>query len=254
MAGFGKPQKHKKSIKQGSSRSQTEEAIKQSIIKYQQGDLEGAKIALEKTLQADHANSFALGFLATIEKALGNNERALKLFKRSTDISQDNSDILHNYSGLLKENDPERAIILSDKAVHISPENSRYLERNGYLKWQAGDLDNALEATLKAIRLSPSLVDAHVNLSGIYKDLGNLDLALASTLKSLELKPDNPDALSNLCNTYREEDLSSLKSLARRALEHNQEILNDLTYIEVISSLGKDFAENIIYTTASTNQ
>ena len=103
MAGFGKPQKHKKSVKQDASRPRTEEAIKQSITKYQQGDLEGAKFLLEKTLQADQSNSFVLGFLATIEKALGKNERALKLFERSTEINQDNPDILHNYSGLLKE-------------------------------------------------------------------------------------------------------------------------------------------------------
>ena len=121
MAGFGKPQKHKKSVKQGASRSHTEEAIKQSYIKYQQGDLKGAKIALEKTLQSDQENSLALGFLATIEKALGNIERALQLFERSTNISLDNSDILHNYSGLLEHYNPEKAVILSDKAVHISP-------------------------------------------------------------------------------------------------------------------------------------
>ena len=198
MTGFGKSQKHKKSIKQGARRSQTQAAIQQSIIEYQQGNLEGAKIRLEKTIQADHANSFALGFLATIEKALGNNERALRLFKRSTDISQDNSDILHNYSGLLEQHDPEKALMLSDKAVHISPENSTYLERNGYLKWKAGDLDNALEATLKALRISPILVGAHLNLGGIYKDLGNLDQALASTLKSLELKPGYSKALYSL--------------------------------------------------------
>ena len=161
MAGFGAPQKHKKSIKQDASRSRTEEAIKKSITKYQQGDLEGAKISLEKILRADDSNSFTLGFLATVEKALGNKKRALKLFKRSTDISQDNPDILHNYADLLGEQEPKKAIIFSDKAVHISPENSRYLERNGYLKWQAGDLDKALEATLKAISLNPSLVGAH---------------------------------------------------------------------------------------------
>ena len=174
MAGFGKPQKLKKSIKKDASRSRTEE-IKQSITKYQQGDLEGARLSLDNILQADHSNSFALGFLATIEKALGNSQRALKLFKRSTNISQNNSDILHNYSGLLEKQDLKNAILLSDKAVHISPENSKYLERNGYLKWQADDLGNALEATLKAISLNPSLVTAHMNLGGIYKDLGNLD-------------------------------------------------------------------------------
>ena len=93
-----------------------------------------------------------------------------------------------------------------------------------------------------------------MNLGGIYKDLGNLDQALASTLKSLELKPDNPEAISNLFISYGEGDLPVLKSTARRALEHNRGILNDSSYIEAISSLGKDFAKNIIATTASTNQ
>ena len=93
-----------------------------------------------------------------------------------------------------------------------------------------------------------------MNLGVIYKELGNLDKALAYTLKSLELKPDNPGALSNLFSSYGEGDLPVLKSTARRALDHNQEILNDLTYIEALSSLGKDFTKNIIPTTASINQ
>ena len=114
-----------------------------------------------------------------------------------------------------------------------------------------GNLDHALASTLKSLELKPNNPDAHMNLGGIFKDLGNLDQALASTLKSLELKPDNPRALSNLCSTYREGDLPVLKSTARRALEHNQEILNNLTYVEVLSSLGKDFAKNIISTIES---
>ena len=231
MAGFGKPQKLKKSIKKDASRSRTEE-IKQSITKYQQGDLEGARLSLENILQADHSNSFALGFLATIEKALGNSQRALKLFKRSTNISQNNSDILHNYSGLLEKQDLKNAILLSDKAVHISPENSKYLERNGYLKWQADDLGNALEATLKAISLNPSLVTAHMNLGGIYKDLGNLDQALASTLKSLELKPDNPDALMNLGGIYKDlERIEDAKTAVNHALRATKKDTNIVTII-----------------------
>ena len=91
-----------------------------------------------------------------------------------------------------------------------------------------------------------------MNLGGIYEGLGKLDQALASTLKSLELKPDNLRALSNLFSCYREGDLPVLKSSARRALEHNQEILNDLTYIEALSSLGQDFAKH--YSHYSINQ
>ena len=288
MAGFGKTQKHKKSSKRDANRSRAEEAIKKSITEYQQGNLESAKIRLDKLLESDHSNSFALGFLATIEKALGNNERALKLFKRSTDISQDNSDILHNYSILLIEKDPEKALGLSNKATNNSPDNSRYLERNGYLKWQVGDLDNALEATLKAIRLTPNLIDAHLNLGGIYKDLGNLDQALAATLKSLELEPENPDALmnlgsiykelgnldqalafthkslefkpdnteaiSNLFNMHEEGYLPTLRSTAFRAVKNNREILNDSDFVEIISSLGKDFTKEIISASTSSNK
>ena len=117
-----------------------------------------------------------------------------------------------------------------------------------------GNLDRALASTLKSLEIKPDNPTAHVNLGSIYKDLGNLNQALAYTLKSLELKPDNPTALSNLFSSYGEGDLPVLRSTALRALEHNQEVLNDLTYIEALSSLGKDLTKNIISKTASINQ
>ena len=92
-----------------------------------------------------------------------------------------------------------------------------------------------------------------MNLGTIHKELGNLDQALASTLKSLELKPDNSVALSNLFKIYGEGDLSILKYMTRKAVDQNPAILNDLSYIEAISSLGKDFVKKIVSTTASNN-
>ncbi|MDB4346381.1 tetratricopeptide repeat protein, partial [bacterium] len=87
---------------------------------------------------------------------------------------------------------------------------------------------------------------ALINLGGIYKDLGNIDQALAATLKSLELKPDNPDALSDLFGFYAEGDLPILKSMTRKAADLNKDMLNNLSYIEAISSLGKEFIKGII--------
>ena len=106
---------------------------------------------------------------------------ALRLFKKSTDINQDNSSILNNYSELLAKNDLEKAIFFSNKAISISPNNSGFLQRNGYLKWKVGDLDNALQETIKAIKIDPDFFDAFMNLSCIYKDLGKPDQALVST-------------------------------------------------------------------------
>ena len=61
-----------------------------------------------------------------------------------------------------------------------------------------GNLDQALESTLKSVELKPDSSTAYMNLGIIYRDLGNLDQALAFTLKSLELKGDNPGAVNNL--------------------------------------------------------
>ena len=119
------------------------------------------------------------------------------LFEKSLLISI-RPDMLHNYSGLLEEFDIEKALAISDEAIAIAPNNSVYLERNGYLKWKNNDLHGALTTSMKAIDLNPSLIDALINIGGIQKDLANLDQALTSTLKSLELKSDNPDAHMNL--------------------------------------------------------
>jgi len=216
MAGFKRPQK-KQRIKRQPSTSNREEAVMKSLIAYKQGNLIEAKSLMDKAIKIDQANSIELGLLATIEKRLGNSERALQLFEKSVRIDQKNSDILHNYSGLLQDREPIKAIKISDQALKLSPNNSKYLERNGYLRWKSGDLRNALKSTIKAIKLNPNLVDAHVNLGAIYKDLGNLEKALAFTLKSLELKPDNPTAQMNLGSIYQ--DLGKLDQAVASTLK-----------------------------------
>ncbi|QNI57108.1 TPR repeat-containing protein [Synechococcus sp. BIOS-U3-1] len=203
MAGFKKSAKNLRS-KQRPKESQTEEIISKALTAYQEGDLQKAKKLAKNGLRLDQENSFLLGILATIEKALGNHKRASQLFEVSINISQEHPDILHNYSGLLQEKDLQKAINLSKKAIAMKPNNSNYLERIGHLLWKAGELENALEATTKAIALKANNPNSYLNLGNIHKDIGNLDQALSSTLKSLELKPDNPEAHMNLGSIYQE--------------------------------------------------
>ena len=74
MVGFGRSQQ-RPNTKHQANGINIEEAIKQSLITYQQGNLSSAKAMLDKAIENDQTNSFALGLLATIEKALGNNDR-----------------------------------------------------------------------------------------------------------------------------------------------------------------------------------
>ena len=211
MAGFGESKRNKKvkSSKRQAGRPQKPDALSEAIIAYQRGNIQVAKLLAEEAIKARPEHSYGLGFLATVEKSLGNKERAQILFEKSISISQNHPDILHNYSGLMQQDDIEKALELSNRATKLSPSNSSFLERNGCLKWKAGDLHGALESSNKAIEINPLLIDAHLNIGGIYKDLGNLDQALSATLKSLDLEPDNPDALINLGGIYK--DLGNLE-------------------------------------------
>ena len=191
----------------------TDEALRA----YQKGDILRAKHILNRAIKILPESSFALGFLATIEKALGFEERALMLFEKSVLIDNSRPDILHNYSGLLEDKDLEKALEISNRAIMIAPTNSMYLERNGYLRWKSGDLLGALQISTKAIDRNPNLIDTHINIGGIQKDLGNLDQALTSTLKSLELKPDNPTAHMNLGGIYK--DLGNLDQALNSTLK-----------------------------------
>jgi tetratricopeptide (TPR) repeat protein len=203
MTGFKRPPKDPRP-----KASQTEETIMKTLIAYQQGDLQKAKELADNGLKVDQGNSFLIGVLATIEKALGNTEKASQLFEASINISQNHPDILHNYAGLLQDSDLKKAINLSKQAIAINPENSSYLERIGHLLWKAGELKTALQATNKAIALKPDNPNTYLNLGNIHKDIGNLNQALDSTLRSLELNPDNPEAFMNLGAIH--EDLGNL--------------------------------------------
>ena len=113
-----------------------QEFIARALGAYQKGDILIAKPILESAIEIFPKSSIALGFLATIEKSLGFKEKALMLFEKSVLIDRTHPDILHNYSGLLEEFDIEKALAISDEAIAIAPNNSVYLERNGYLKWK----------------------------------------------------------------------------------------------------------------------
>ncbi len=98
--------------------------------------------------------------------------------------------------------DLDQALDSTLKSLELKPDNPTALINLGGIYQDLGKLDQALASTLKSLELKPDNPTALMNLGGIYKDLGNLDQALAYTLKSLELKPDNPTALTNLGGIY----------------------------------------------------
>ena len=239
MAGFGQKSNCTRKAKLQKSDDQTKEIINQALYAYRQGKLATAKSLIQTAINSNNKNGFAIGILATIEKAMGNADRSAELFELSLCLDPHNASFHHNYAGLLIDTTPEKAVEHSLAAIKISPKDAEYLSRCGYAHWKSGDqergkyyclqaiksnphlaapylnlggilkeqgqLDQALAATLKAIELKPDHADAHMNLGGILKEQGQLDQALAATLKAIELKPDHADAHMNLGSILKEQ-------------------------------------------------
>ena len=83
----------------------------------------------------------------------------------------------------------------------------------GSILKEQGLLEQAREATLKAIELQPDYPDAHVNLGLILKDQGLLDQAREALLEAIELQPGNVIAHMNFACI--EENLGNLESALR---------------------------------------
>ena len=123
-----------------------------------------------------------------------------------------------NLGGIYKDlGNLDQALAATLKSLKLKPDNPEALTNLGVIYQDLGNLDNALAATLKSLKLKPDNPGAFMNLGWIYKSLGNLDQALESTLKSVELKPDNPDALMNLGGIYK--DLGNLDQALESTLK-----------------------------------
>ena len=282
MTGFGNPKsnKERKNTSHRAPQNNGEALLNKAINYHVRGDLANAEKHYREAIESGLSNVALYSNLGVICKRSQRTEEAIALYKKAIQINPHHPDAYTNLGSLyknlgnldqalaftlksleLKPNDPttlmnvggiykdlgnlDQALASTLKSLELKPDNPTAHMNLGGIYKDLGNLEQALDSTLKSLALNPDNPDALINLGGIYMGLGNLDQAVASTLKSLELKPDNPVALTNLFNSYGEGDLPVLKSTARRALEHNQEILNDLTYIEALSSLGKDFAKTL---------
>ena len=74
----------------------------------------------------------------------------------------------------------------------------------GALSEKAGRIQEALNANLKALKISPKDAEAHNNLGNTFKELGRLDEAEASYKKAIALDPDHADAYFNLGRLFKE--------------------------------------------------
>ncbi|MCP5110625.1 MAG: tetratricopeptide repeat protein, partial [bacterium] len=85
-----------------------------------------------------------------------------------------------------------------------------------------GKLDESLEVHLEALKIDPSLEQAHINLISLYARSGNLDQAVSHYQKAIELNPNLPDCHYNYgIILFNQKRFGEARAAFRKALEIN---------------------------------
>ena len=117
---------------------------------------------------------------------------------------------------------------------------------------EQGELQLALNYSIKYLEICPNDTEILMNLGTLYLILGNHEKANTTLLKLLSLNPVYPDALLNFMHCFKADDLPDLKAITSEVLNHNRNMLNDLSTIESISCLGEKFALDLIRLNSAT--
>ena len=246
MAGFG--QKSNRTSKGNLKRSneQLNQLTSQAIYAYQQGRLETAKNLIQAVIKNDSKDGFAIGILATIEKAMGNAKQSAELFELALTLDAHNASFHHNYSGLLVDTMPGKAVEHSLAAIRIKPNDAEYLSRCGYAHWKAGDLKKGSYYCLQAINTDPRLAVPYTNLGSILQEQGQLEQALAAFTKAIELKPNYSKAFYGLAtiNMARGE-IETAKAQLTQAIRLNIQEVGAYYELSITIESTTD-AENLI--------
>ena len=147
----------------------------------QQGDSEAAAAALRKAIELFPRYGGAHYALAMVYRKLGRTNEAKEQFAAYQ----------ANVSSTPPEVDPLRAAVQDLNQTPL-----RYL-RLGIELEQAGDLQGAIQAHLKAIELDPDFVQAHINLTQLYARAGEYAKAEEEYRTAVRLNPHRADCYYN---------------------------------------------------------
>ena len=113
---------------------------------------------------------------------------------------------------------------------------------------EQGNLEQAVAAYERALRLKPDHIEAHCNLGIVLKEQGRLDEAVASLDRALRLKPDYVKAHHNLGQAFLwKEDCARAFSALRRSAELQRNHGRPVGQTFVFKSQVKHDVEQIQY-------
>lgn len=139
-----------------------------TLLKLQR--LKGAAIPLQRLLEIDGTDSWALVNSAIVLTHHGNAKDAVSILKEVTEREPDNAKAFNNLGNSLRVlGRIEEALPNLERAIELDPHSAEAFNNYGVILSEMGDREGSHAAQSRAIELAPDYVSAHRNLSAVHR-------------------------------------------------------------------------------------
>ena len=178
---------------------------------HQKGDFEQALAILEGflTLQPNHFD--CLSFLGAINTHINRPSRAAEFHKRALQIQPANAQIYFNLSvNCEQQGNLDEASQYLLEAIRLKQDYPEALFNLGLIQTRLGLTQQAITSLNAALEINPNISQAYGALGNIYKDSANFPDAIKSYTQALEINPNLYEAAFNLGQIYLSQKLPKL--------------------------------------------
>ncbi|MBU0692116.1 tetratricopeptide repeat protein [bacterium] len=164
------------------------------------GRTDEAIAAFCSAIALDSTHFPAMGSLALIYDGLDSLDRVVELYEKAIELSDSTPVYLNNLAYTYAERgiELEKARLLVTQALAADPENAPYLDTMGWIEYQTGNYEEAVEWLRKAIKIDAENAPLYEHLGDAYYKLGKESKARSYYRKGLARDLGNESLLRKL--------------------------------------------------------
>ncbi len=206
--------------------------------------------ALKKLRQAESIipdSRALLLLLANIQRRVGLIDEAEHTLARAQTLFPEDPEVLNNLGNIyLTKSMFKEAQEAFDRALEFSPDDPKIFNNLGSLMMQTNQLDEAAKFYRKALRQTPNWKTAQRNLSNLETRIQALDEEIESLRQEFFSHPNYLDVgLSLGKSLFFRGYFSEAKSVLKKIVKENPELISAYFYLGMIHELIEDYEKSI---------
>ncbi|AFY53375.1 Flp pilus assembly protein TadD [Rivularia sp. PCC 7116] len=175
--------------------------FQQGVMRYNDGDLQAAELALRAALSRDSNLASARNYLGNIFLQQNRLDAAVQEYGEAIRLNPNLAEAYYNLGlALHKQGQNEAAITAYRQALVVEPTMANANYNLGLALYQQGQTEEAIAAYQQSINLDRNNANAYFNLGLALQEQGDAAKAIIAYREVLQLSPNNAAAYNNLGN------------------------------------------------------